>query len=214
MANFNWYPVKKADDTPLTGITYTQRTSVFNQQIWGSNAPGSLLVMGTIDDEEPSSAVSASGSQVTSSSGLLFTTTTAHGFSTGLTVQFTTSTTLPTGISLATNYFAVVISPTAYKVATSLANALAATVVAYTNTGTGNQTATPTPLDIDTIVLQGSYDGQNWITVPNFSNTGAPGTLGPWTVRWVDYPAYSLLITVIAGQFNINPCQIGFRGGS
>jgi len=50
----------------------------------------------------------------------------------------------------------VPVTATTYKVATSLANALAGTVVAYTNTGTGNQTATPVAIAGASIVLQGS----------------------------------------------------------
>jgi hypothetical protein len=49
---------------------------------------------------------------------------TAHGLCTGLKLQFTAGT-LPSGLTAATNYYAVVISPTVIKVASSLANATA-----------------------------------------------------------------------------------------
>jgi hypothetical protein len=49
---------------------------------------------------------------------------TAHGLFTGLKLQFTAGT-LPSGLSLATNYYAVVISSTVIKVASSFASATA-----------------------------------------------------------------------------------------
>lgn len=67
---------------------------------------------------------------------------------TGVKGQFTTSGALPTGISAMTNYWAVVsdLATGTYKFATSLANALAGTVVDITAAGTGNQTFTPTSI--------------------------------------------------------------------
>lgn len=75
-----------------------------------------------------------------SSSGLLL--TYANDWDTYTKVQFTTTTTLPTGLSLATDYWLVRVSSTTARVATSLANAIAGTVVAYTDGGTGTHTLT------------------------------------------------------------------------
>lgn len=74
----------------------------------------------------------------TSSSGLLLNYT--NDFNTLTKVRFTTTTTLPTGLSLATDYYLVRVSSTTARVATSLANAIAGTVVAYTDAGTGTHT--------------------------------------------------------------------------
>ena len=57
-------------------------------------------------------------------------------------LRFTTTTTLPTGLSLDTTYYAVRVSATTCRVATSLANVDTATVIAYTDAGTGTHTAT------------------------------------------------------------------------
>ena len=73
-----------------------------------------------------------------SSSGLLL--TYARDFNTFTKVRFTTTTTLPTGLSLATDYYLVRVSSTTARVATSLANAIAGTVIAYTDGGTGTHT--------------------------------------------------------------------------
>ena len=60
-----------------------------------------------------------------SSSGLLLTYT--NDFNTFTKVRFTTTTTLPTGLALATDYWLVRVSATTARVATSLANAIAGT---------------------------------------------------------------------------------------
>lgn len=57
-------------------------------------------------------------------------------------VQFTTTGTLPAGLSLATNYFLIYASSTTFKVATSYANAIAGTAIDITDAGTGTHTMT------------------------------------------------------------------------
>lgn len=59
---------------------------------------------------------------------------------TGTRVRLTTTTTLPAGLSLATDYFVVKVSDTTAKLATSYANAIAGTVVNITDAGTGTHT--------------------------------------------------------------------------
>ena len=81
-------------------------------------------------------------------------TETAHQYVTGLKGQFTTTTTLPAGLSLATDYYLIVVTADTYKVATSAANATAGTAIDITDDGTGTHTFTPTTLD--TIVYTGS----------------------------------------------------------
>jgi hypothetical protein len=73
-----------------------------------------------------------------SSAGLLI--TYANDWSPFQKVQFTTTGVLPTGLSLATDYWLVRQSATTSKVATSYANALAGTVIAFTDAGTGTHT--------------------------------------------------------------------------
>lgn len=73
-----------------------------------------------------------------SSSGLLLTYT--NDFNTFTKVRFTTTTTLPTGLAIDTDYWLVRVSSTTARVATSLANAIAGTVIAYTDAGTGTHT--------------------------------------------------------------------------
>lgn len=70
---------------------------------------------------------------------------TAHGLRTGDgPFQLTTTTTLPAGYSLATDYWWIWLSANAGQWASSLANALLGTPVAITTDGTGTHTATAT----------------------------------------------------------------------
>lgn len=206
-------PTNSSGAAATTNFTSSATSIALNPNIYGANGIDSLVWTGTVDVNTPSAGVSASGSQVTSSSGLLFTTSTANGFALGLKVQFTTSTTLPTGISAATDYFVVPITSTTYKVATSLANALAGTVVAYTDTGTGNQTATPVAIAAASIILQGSSDdGQTWATVPNSSQ--AITADGDWVFEldYIRYAAFRASLSLTAGMVAFTKNQIAYKG--
>jgi hypothetical protein len=55
-------------------------------------------------------------------------------------VQLTTTTTLPAGLSLATDYYVIKVTDTTIKLATSYANAVAGTQVNITDAGTGTHT--------------------------------------------------------------------------
>lgn len=75
-----------------------------------------------------------------SSSGLLL--TFANDWQSFTKVRFTTTGTLPTGLSLNTDYWLVRVSATTARVATSFANAIAGTVIAFTDAGSGTHTLT------------------------------------------------------------------------
>lgn len=66
--------------------------------------------------------------------------TVTKDYKTGTRVQFTTTTTLPAGLSLSTNYYVIRVSATVIKVATSRANAFAGTAINLTSQGTGTHT--------------------------------------------------------------------------
>jgi len=64
-----------------------------------------------------------------------------HGLATACAVDFTTTTTLPTGLSAGVVYFVIVIDADTISVATSMSNAFAGTATPITaGTGTGTQT--------------------------------------------------------------------------
>lgn len=58
----------------------------------------------------------------------------------GTKVRLTTTTTLPAGLALATDYFVIPLSNTTFKLATSYANAILGTAIDITSTGTGTHT--------------------------------------------------------------------------
>lgn len=63
---------------------------------------------------------------------------------TGRKVQLTTTGTLPTGLSLATDYYIIKVDATHIQLASSLANAVAGTAINITAAGSGTNTATGT----------------------------------------------------------------------
>lgn len=116
-----------------------------------------------------------------SSSGLLLTYT--NDFTNFTKVRFTTTTTLPTGLSLNTDYYLVRVSSTTARVATSLANAIAGTVIAYTDAGTGTHTMTiqmrsqgGAGVDAAFVVVTAPTGGGPTITASNYTNES--GTSG------------------------------------
>jgi hypothetical protein len=61
---------------------------------------------------------------------------------TGTRVRLTTTTTLPAGLAVATDYYVIRVSDTTCKLATSYANAIAGTAINITDAGTGTHTIT------------------------------------------------------------------------
>lgn len=59
---------------------------------------------------------------------------------TGTRVRLTTTTTLPAGLALATDYYVIRLSDTTFSLATSYANSLVPTAIDITSTGTGTHT--------------------------------------------------------------------------
>lgn len=114
-----------------------------------------------------------------SSSGLLATYT--NDFNTYTKVRFTTTTTLPTGLALATDYWTVRVSATTCRVATSLANAIAGTVIAFTDAGTGTHTMTvQMPRYADGVGCEAFFVVQTQPTAggPNLSASSYTNTAG------------------------------------
>lgn len=144
----------------------------------------------------------------------------AHGYPTGLKGQFTTTTTLPAGLSLATDYFVIAVSAGTYSVATTLNNALAGTAVNITDDGTGTHTFTPTSLAGGAIKLQKSnfpaavlfhpdyeYDSTHWTDVAAATSITAD------TTSWAEAidPAYRAAIvhvTLTAGSMDVTLYEI------
>lgn len=94
---------------------------------------------------------------------------------TGLKVRLTTTGTLPAGLALATDYFAIQTGTNGViKLASSLANAQAGTAIDITDAGTGTHTITPVSGGARTLTLSFSNDGVNFSNV--ISLNGATAT--------------------------------------
>lgn len=81
--------------------------------------------------------------------------------------QLTSTTTLPAGLSLATNYWIIRLSADTFSFATSLALALAGTAVDITDTGTGTHTISDTASTVrpaDPFLVTGAAAG-NWFSL-------------------------------------------------
>lgn len=94
----------------------------------------------TVTTTTAQSTIWANTFTASSSSGLLL--TFANDWQNFSKVRFTTTGTLPTGLSLNTDYWLVRVSATTARVATSFANAIAGTVIAFTDAGSGTHTLT------------------------------------------------------------------------
>lgn len=137
----------------------------------------------------------------------------AHGFSTGLIGQFTTTCVdLPSGLCTSTNYFIINIDACTYKVGTTRANAIAGTVQALADAGTGTHTFTPTatsctPATNGTITFHASVDCSNFATADlNCTSLGLTKS-GTNTVEiFTDVPYNSIQtdIDVLLGQWTIS----------
>lgn len=128
-------------------------------------------------------------------------TITAHGYKTGIVGQVTTVGVLPTGLSLATNYFIIVIDANTVSFATSQANAIAGTAIAISG-GTGNSTFTPTALSGGSVQPQWSLDQIVWINIGSSTAITAALSFGVT----VDRPAYryiQLSFAITAGSLTI-----------
>lgn len=119
----------------------------------GGMGGDSYSVQAVIDVNTPAAVIVASAA-------ITFATATwhsvAHGFTVGLKVQLTTSSALPTGLALLTDYFVIVVDANNFKLASSLVLAQAGTAVVLSDAGVGNQTVTPVALAGGTIGLQQS----------------------------------------------------------
>ncbi len=164
-----------------------------------------------LDVNTPAAAIFASASEVDATANT-FTDSVVGTYTTGLKGQFSTSVTLPTGITAITDYFVIKLAGNVMKVATSLANALAGTAVDITDAGTGNQTFTPTALAGGAIKIQKSnkgvvlgrtytYTAADWTDIAGAISFTADDTF------WVEtehptYMALCLHVTLTAGQVN------------
>lgn len=132
-------------------------------------------------------------------------TETAHGFTTGLVGQASTDGVLPAGLAAITNYYVIAVDANTYKLAASLADALAGTAVDITDRGSDGGTHTFTPTGISgSVKLQASLDRSTWFDITGKSSniTGSSSALHEISNAYYNYiRAY---LTVTAGNITIS----------
>lgn len=105
----------------------------------------------------------------------------SHGLPEGLKGQLTTTGTLPTGLSLATDYFIIPVDSNTVRFASTLANATASVPIPVNVTTQGVDgsvnTFTPTSLAGGTIKLQQSNDNSNWSDLGSATNITVDATI-------------------------------------
>lgn len=128
----------------------------------------------------------------------------AHGFTTGLKVRVSSTTTLPGGLSGSTDYFVIVGTVDTFALSDTLAHALAGTnIVNITDSGTGTHTITPTALAGGVVHLEGSNDKATWFDVASMTaNITASGS-AVWNVADAAYLYVRVNAIVTAGQVAI-----------
>lgn len=116
----------------------------------------------------------------------------AHGFTTGMKFQLTTTGVLPGGLATATDYYAIVTSTTVIKVATSQSNATAGTAVNITSAaGGGTHTVAVTATIAGTVKLQKTLDPpsitQTWTDIPSVTTYAANSQSfsGTTNLNWI-----------------------------
>ncbi len=164
------------------------------------------LPLSTVQDfKSPPSVVASAGgagNQITNVGGKINFGKTAHARLSGDAVQLTTSSALPTGLSLATTYYVVFIDANNFQLsatgaygarADGLAPFTPGAAIAYTDAGTGNQTVTPgfipqtnqNSADIDAVAGGGGGGGGSGNAVATAGTAGSDTTIGTlgWTLK-------------------------------
>lgn len=159
------------ETTETFASAYSARSAVYSV---GTKGIDSVNCMAIIDVDTPAAVIVASASIVFATGTW---TSAAHGLTTGLKVQLTTSSALPAPLLVATDYYVIRVTADTFKLASSLVNAQAGTAITLSDAGVGNQTVTPTALAGGTIKLQQSYDGTNWADLGSATNVTADGNI-------------------------------------
>lgn len=124
----------------------------------------------------------------------------AHGMYTGLKVQLTTTGTLPTGVTPATDYFVIVTDDDKIQLAASLVDANAGTEINLSAEGSGAHTA----------VVQDTITGTLKLQISNNAFNGNVNNNPDANAVWVDYTSSSQAVSG-AGSVAWNVADVYFK---
>lgn len=130
-------PVQASGTWTLASVVATDACTVGATTFTFTSTPS---LSTDVEVDVPSAKAFASATDISTVTGLIL--ESSHGYATGDVGQLTTSSALPTGFALSTDYYVIAISANSYKLASSLANAQAGIPIIPTAVGTGNQTFT------------------------------------------------------------------------
>ena len=188
------------NSSPTTGVSASPSSAQVD--IVGKNCDGINLAITTSSSAKISKGGNMASGVAATVAVTDIITKTSHGYSTGLKVALTGSS-LPTGLS-ATDYYIIKLTANTFKLASSLANAIAGTPVDITAVAVGAtaHTYTLTPAAISgtpSFKWQASNDASNWVDLSVSSVTMsayvAGGTSSYWDFSW--YPFKWLRLNVI-----------------
>lgn len=132
----------------------------------------------------------------------------AHGLLNGTIVRLTTTTTLPSGLSAGVDYYAIPISSSKFRLASSLSNAQAGIFVDFTSVGTGTHTLTGTTLAMSIQPqVSNDPDGSGWVSYGSATAVSATGDTMydiPTDYKWA-----RLAVTFTAGQVTFKATDSG-----
>lgn len=168
------------DVTPVTGSTADQIVTAIDASV-AASALISVAVSGTGATVQAAASATPLAGGVASEVDVADNEITipSHGLTEGLKGQLTTTGTLPAGLSLATDYFVIVVDANTIQLATSLALAQAGTAVDITNQGASASvnTFTATALAGGTIKLQQANDTDYPVDLGSATNITVDATL-------------------------------------
>jgi hypothetical protein len=140
-----------------------------------------------------------------------------HGFTTGMLFTLTTTGTLPGGLALSTNYYAIVVDASTIKVASSQANAAAGTAIDITSaSGGGTHTVNVTTAISGSIKLQKTNDDPKksdavWLDITGTTQNFSSATNINYTTAFIGFRAIRSVTTVTSGTIRMR-VQINGKG--
>lgn len=170
-------------------------------------------------DEAQGFAIVASASPMTianktftsSEVSLSTVTISAHGYALGLKVRFTTTGSLPSGLSAGVDYYLTPITSNTFIISTSYENVLSGSYVTLSDGGSGTHTVVVQDFVPVNMHLEGSIDGSIWCFI---NNSTKELNETPYMLEHESafYHKVRIKLSVYGGQHDVN-VKIMIKGG-
>jgi len=174
-------------------VVYTVQSETLN-----CDGVDSVFIAATASAVSMAAVVCASATDITAATDLF---TKTHTFQTGSVVQVATSDTLPAGLSALTDYYVIRLTSGTFKLASSLANALAGTAVDITDVGVGDQTITAAATGTCDLSVMVSCD--NTVFVPYAAAVSVTSTGIHVSIDRPKFTYFYVKLTLTDNQFTV-----------